>query len=159
MRKVLLLLIGTAVLWVPAVSMAGDSSSSPSRPAAHRETSRAERALSSPASTCKSKGRGARANAFGKCVSAIARQHEDDGDDRAGATKGQSDDSGERHSGDGAESQDRDSVDGHGRGSANPAMTCKAMQANDLAHFRSAYGPRPNAFGKCVSGHANGKEG
>jgi hypothetical protein len=159
MRKVLLLLVGTAVLWVPAVSVAGDSSPSPSKLAAKAETSDARSDGSNPAGTCKGqrsgpnfaashngqtftelygtnggKGRGA-ANAFGKCVSTIA--------------KAKSDDRGS------AESQGKDSAESHGNDSANPAMTCKAMQANDLPHFQTTYGTRPNAFGKCVAEHAN----
>jgi hypothetical protein len=159
MRKVLLLLVGTAVLWVPAVSVAGDSSpSQPPKLAAKKETPHVKSDASSPASTCKSqpndsnfasthhgqtftqsygtnggKGRGADANAFGKCVSTIATH------------KAESD------STDTAESEDKDS--------ASPAMTCKAMQANDLAHFQTAYGTRPNAFGKCVAKQANSKKG
>jgi hypothetical protein len=37
-------------------------------------------------------------------------------------------------------------------------MACKAMQANDLAHFQARYGSRPNAFGKCVANHAKSKK-
>jgi hypothetical protein len=33
------------------------------------------------------------------------------------------------------------------------------MWANDLAQFQTAYGTRPNAFGKCVARHANSKHG
>jgi hypothetical protein len=52
---------------------------------------------------------------------------------------------------DSAESDRKDSTESNGKGTSNRAMTCKAMQANDLAHFQTAYGTRPNAFGKCVS--------
>jgi hypothetical protein len=173
MRKVLLLLVGTAVLWVPAVSVAGDSSpSQPPKLAAKKETPHVKSDASSPASTCKSqrndsnfasthhgqtftqsygtnggKGRGAGANAFGKCVSTIAT-HKAESDSK-----------------DSAESEDKDSAQGQvknnaeSQGSASPAMTCKAMQANDLAHFQTAYGTRPNAFGKCVANQANSKKG
>jgi hypothetical protein len=51
----------------------------------------------------------------------------------------------------------KDNREAHGKNSANPAITCKAMRANDLAHFEATYGTRQNAFGKCVSGHANAK--
>jgi hypothetical protein len=33
------------------------------------------------------------------------------------------------------------------------------MQANELAHFQTTYGRRPNAYGKCVSEHAHDKNG
>ena len=156
MRKVLLLLVCTAVLWVPAVSVAGDSSPSLSSKLAAKTETPSD--ASNPASTCKSqrngsnfaashngqtftqfygtnrgKGRGAGANAFGKCVSTVAMHK--------------------------VESDGKDSAKSHDKDSANPAMTCKAMQANDLAHFQTAYGTRPNAFGKCVAKQANSKRG
>ena len=164
MRKVLLLLVCTAVLWVPAVSVAGDSSPSLSSKLAAKTETPSD--ASNPTSTCKSqrngsnfaashngqtftqfygtnrgKGRGAGANAFGKCVSTIAmHKAESDGKDSA-------------------ESYDKNSAESHDKNSGNPAMTCKAMQANDLAHFQTAYGTRPNAFGKCVAKQANSKRG
>lgn len=181
MRKALLLLVGTAVLWVPAVSMAGDSSSSPSKPVAKTEMREAESDVSNPASTCKSqrdgsnfaarhhgqpltqfygtnrgRGHGAGANAFGKCVSTIAKQRtEEDAQDSA---ESHDKDSAEEREND-TESERRDSLESKGKSSANPAKTCKAMQASDLAHFRTTYGSRPNAFGRCVSGHANSEKG
>ena len=174
-------MVGTAVLCVPAVSVAGDSSSNPPKFATKPETSPAKNHLSNPAGTCKDQrkasnsaatnhgrtftqfyatnrgnGRGAGRNAFGKCVSATA--HKLNPNDKPDA-KTHDDDRAERRSEEGAESRDNDGADNHGKGGANPAMTCKAMQKNDSAHFRIAYGTRPNAFGKCVSGHATGKTG
>lgn len=141
MRKGLLLLAGVAVLWVPAV--AGGSSRRPaSKPAKTKASSHNKGDKSSPARACKGqlggKGHGgAGANAFGKCVSRIARhKSERNGKDSA------------------AESQDKDSAESQDKHSANPAMTCRAMQANDLAHFQTTYGTRPNAFGKCVARQA-----
>jgi hypothetical protein len=173
MRKVLLLLVCTAVLSVPAVSVAGDSSPSPwSKQAAETETAPVKSDPSNPARTCKSqrndfavshnghtftqfygtnggKGRGAGANAFGKCASTISmHKAESDGKDSA-----------ESQDKDSSESQDKDSSESQGKESTNPAMTCKAMQANDLAHFQTAYGTRPNAFGKCVAKQADSKQG
>jgi hypothetical protein len=147
MRKALLLLVCAAVLWVPATSVAGDSSrSSASKPAKTKPSH-----SKSPAKACKSRlsgGKidGAGANAFGKCVSKIAL------------------DKPESEGKDSAESQDKDSAEARHaesqhKNSANPAMTCKAMWANDLAQFQTAYGTRPNAFGKCVARHANSKHG
>jgi hypothetical protein len=178
LRKVLLLLVGTAVLWLPAVSIAGDSS----KPAAKTENADVASKASNPASTCKSQrndsnfgsshhgqtftqfygtNRNGR-NAFGKCVSTIAmhkaegggkgRAESRDKDGPEGTDKAESRD---KHS---AES-DRKDNESHGQNSANPAMTCKAMQANDLAQFRTEYGTRPNAFGKCVSSHATSENG
>ncbi|HJQ51285.1 MAG TPA: hypothetical protein VJ838_12300 [Gaiellaceae bacterium] len=175
MRKVLLLLVGTAVLWVPAVSVAGDSSPRPSMLAAKAGTANAKSDVSTPASTCGSqrselnfaashnghtftqfygtnggKGRGAGANAFGKCVSTIAKHK----------NKSDSNGSAKSHGEDSAESRGEGSAKSHGKeGSASPAMTCKAMQADDLAHFQTTYGTRPNAFGKCVAKQANGIKG
>ena len=140
-RKVLLLLVGAAVLWVPAVSVAGDSSPSPSKLTAKEDARDAKGGGSSPAGICQSTrlhgthgGRGGGANAFGKCVSRNAK-HTD-------TSEG------------GAKSHGEESSKSHG-GSANPAMICKAMRATALAHFQTTYGMRPNAFGKCVAGHAN----
>jgi hypothetical protein len=154
-------------LWVPAASVAGDSSPSlSSKQAAKTETAQVKSDASNPAGTCKSqrsgsnfaashngqtftqfygtkggKGRGAGANAFGKCVSTGAmHKAESEGKDNA-------------------ESEGKDSAESNDKNSANPAMTCKAMQANDLAHFQAAYGMRPNAFGKCVAKQANSKKG
>jgi hypothetical protein len=177
MRKVLLLLVGATVLCAPAVSVAGDSTSGQSKSAVERETSRARE--SNPASVCKRERgatgfaashngrtfsrfygtnggneRGAGANAFGKCVSANARRQ---GSEKDSAKATHLDDPGERHGKDRDESRGDDSAERPGNDHVNPAMTCKAMRARDLAHFQRTYGMRPNAFGKCVSGHASGK--
>lgn len=134
MRKVLLLLVGTAVLWLPAVSVAGDSS----QPAAARaEGADAPSRASNPAHICH---RGSGTNSFGKCVSAAA-SHE-----------------AERDNG-GTSDREDGRADGRGRSGANPARTCKAMWSHDRVHFQTAYGTRPNAFGKCVSSHATGEDG
>lgn len=172
MRKALLVLVGTAVLWVPAASIAGGSPSSGSKPPAKTETPAADSPASNPATTCRSqqsggdfaashngktfsqfyatnggKGRPG-ANAFGKCVSGVAKQRtESDGKDTAGAD---SKDSAENHTDDGSET--------HSKESASPALACKAMKANDLAHFQTTYGSRPNDFGHCVAAHASGKK-
>jgi hypothetical protein len=140
-RKVLLLLVGAAVLWVPAVSVAGDSSPNPSKLTAKEKARDAKGAGRSPAGICKSirfhgtyGGRGGGANAFGKCVSTTAKPKD--------KSEG------------GAKSHGEESSKSHG-GSANPAMICKAMRAKTLAHFQTTYGMRPNAFGKCVARHAS----
>jgi hypothetical protein len=140
MRKALLLLVATAVLWVPAVSVAGDSSQSHD----------AKSDVSTPVGTCQSRRSELNsANAFGKCVSETAR-HKDKSDDK---------DDAKSHDEDSGESDDKDSEQSHGKEGANPAVACKAMRAKDLAHFQTTYGTRPNAYGKCVSEHAHGKNG
>jgi hypothetical protein len=145
MRKVLLFIVCTAVLWVPAVSVAGDSSRSAASKPDKTEPSR-KSDTSSPAKACKSqlsgeKSHGASANAFGKCVSAIA-MHQTPSEEK-----------------DSPESQDENSAESQHKNNTNPAMTCKAMQASDLAHFQTTYGTRPNAFGRCVAKQANNKQG
>lgn len=165
MRKVLFLLVGTVVLWVPAVSIAGDAS----EPAAGTQKVALKNDASNPASTCKGlrnasdfgsghrgqtftqfygtnrgKGHAAGSNAFGKCVARIAMHKTGDGG---------KDSEGSDHS-DGAESHGNDGPESHSKSTANPAMTCRGMEASDLAHFKAAYGTRGNAFGKCVSSHA-----
>lgn len=160
MRKILLLLAGAAVLWIPAVSVAGDSSSrsKPASTGAARESSGERRDTpdngSGPAITCKSerssstfaathnkqtftqfygtnagRGGGAGANAFGKCVSTLAKHRAKNG-------------------------RKHDLED-----DVSPAMACKAMRASDHEEFQTTYGARPNAFGKCVSDHAHAKNG
>jgi hypothetical protein len=124
------------VLWVPAVSVAGDSSPSPSKVTGKAEAPDAKSGVGNPASTCQSQrsernGRGA-ANAFGKCVSTIAK-HKD-------------------------KSHREDSDKDQRKEGTGPAMICKAKQAKALAHFQARYGTRPDAFGKCVAERANSKK-
>jgi hypothetical protein len=156
-------------LWVPAASVAGGPSPSSSK-LAKTEATHAKTDASGPARFCKShrsggKVRGAGKNVFGKCVSTIAmHKAESEGNDSA---ESQDKDSAEDLDKDSAESQDKNSGESQDKNSAesqhtntaNPAMTCKAMQANDLAHFQTTYGTRPNAFGTCVAKQANTKTG
>jgi hypothetical protein len=169
MRKFLFLLIGAAVLCVPAVSVASTSPPTSAKlaaqicrsvrahdgaatfqqtyhsfagclkqnkPAASQDihnaaqSCRAERA-SDPAAFQAKYGtnggstQGAGRNAFGKCVSTLAKQNaKSDAADTVAATK-----------------------------------TCKALKANDPATFQANYGTGRNAFGKCVSKQANAKTG
>ena len=143
MRKTLLLLAGVAVLSVPAVSIASGSSSKPSAHPAKSETPEVKKDKSNPAKICRSKVQGAGSNAFGKCVSLTAKDQ-----DKSAAKHGAKSDSQDSNESDGKDSAESN-------GGASPAMTCKTTQANDPTHFEKSYGTRPNAFGKCVSGHAN----
>jgi hypothetical protein len=79
--------------------------------------------------------------AFGRCVSRIATQKAE--------RKGQ----------DSADSHDENSGGAHEKDGANPAKTCKALQADDRAHFQTTYGTRPNAFGQCVAKQARAENG
>lgn len=158
MRKIVLLLVGTAVLCVPAVSAA--ATPTPAQLAAQTcksiragetratfklayhsfagclrtQKSDSKQDVTNAAKTCKteratdpvafkakygtngSNTNGAGANAFGKCVSTIAKQN------------ARSDASNE----------------------VAAAKTCKALKA-DLPTFQAAYGTGKNAFGKCVA--------
>ena len=176
MRKLLFLLVGTAVLCVPAVSIAANSSPSPAKLAAQmcrsirthdgkqlfRQTyhsfagclnktkSDAAQDVSNAAKTCKAQrsdpnfaashdgktfqqfygtnagsAQGAGANAFGKCVSTIAKQN--------------------------AHSDVSDAV--------AAAKTCKSLKANDPTSFQATYGTGRNAFGKCVAKQSNANNG
>jgi hypothetical protein len=174
MRRALLLVIGIAILWVPAVSVAGDSSPSlSSKKAAKTETPHRKSDASNAATTCGSrrnspnfaashngKGRGTGANAFGKCVATNAthkvKGHGKDSAEGRHNDAAESDgkDATESDGKDSAKSDGKDSAGTQGKNSANPGMTCRAMQANDFAHFQTAYGTRPNAFGKCVAKQA-----
>jgi hypothetical protein len=167
MRKLMFLLVGTAVLCVPAVSVAG-TTPTPARLAtqscrsirAHedrqlfrqtyhsfagclkQQKSQSKQDLSNAAQTCKTQrddpmfaqnhggktfdqfygtnggnGKGAGANAFGKCVSTLAKQNaQDDVSESVAAAK-----------------------------------TCKTLKSSNLATFQSTYGKGRNAFGKCVA--------
>jgi hypothetical protein len=119
--------------------------------------------------TSGSKGHHAGANAFGKCVSAIA-MHKPDSHGKDSAETGDKESAkGESPGEDSAETGDKESAKGespgedsaksHAKGRANPAMSCKAMQAQDPAHFQTVYGTRPNALGKCVANETSSKKG
>lgn len=178
MRRFLFLLIGTAVLCVPAVSIAANNPPSAGKLAAQmcssirakdgkatfkltyhsfagclgKQTANAKSDVQNAAKTCKAQrsdpnfatepghdnktfnqyygtnggsGNGAGANAYGKCVSSIAKQN--------------------------AQSDVKDTV--------AATATCKAMRTNDAATFQSNYGTGRNAFGKCVSKQASAKNG
>jgi hypothetical protein len=180
MRKLLFLVVGTAVLCVPAVSAAGTgpptTPPSPEKLAAqtcrsirardgvklfrqtyhsfagclNKQQPQASQDISNAAKTCKSQrsdpnfaashdgktfqqfygtnggnANGAGANAFGKCVSTIAKQN--------------------------AKNDVQDSV--------AAAKTCSALKKSDLATFQATYGTGRNAFGKCVSKQSSTKSG
>lgn len=159
MRKFVLLLVGTAVLCVPAVSAAAtptpaqlatqtcksiraNETRSTFKQTYHsfagclkQQKTDSKQDVTNAAKTCKAErstdpaafkakygtnsgnSKGAGANAFGKCVSTIAKQN------------AQSDASSE----------------------VAAAKTCKALKKSDLATFQAAYGTTKNALGKCVS--------
>ena len=176
MRKLLFLLAGTAVLCVPAVSVAGTTPPSPEKLAAqscrsiraqdgvklfrktyhsfagclNKQQPQASQDISNAAKTCKTQrsdpnfaashdgktfqqfygtnggsANGAGANAFGKCVSTLAKQNaKDDVQDGVAAAK-----------------------------------TCSALKKSDLATFQATYGTGRNAFGKCVSKQSSANHG
>jgi len=174
MRKLLFLLTATAILCVPAVSVAANTPS-PAKLAAQicqslrtkegKQTFRltyhsfagclgktkpeAGQDIQNAARTCRAQRndpnfaaahdnktfqefygtnagstQGAGMNAFGKCVSTIAKQN--------------------------AKSDVKDTV--------AAAKTCKALKANDLATFQTNYGTGRNAFGKCVAKQSNASQ-
>jgi hypothetical protein len=175
MRKLIFLLVGTAILCVPAVSIAG-TTPTPAQLATQMcrqirhldgkatfqttyhsfagclkgQRSNSRQDVSNAAKTCKAqrsdpnfstdhdgktfaqyygtnagKGKGAGANAFGKCVSTIAKQNaQSNVSNTVAATK-----------------------------------TCKTLRATDLSTFQSTYGPGKNAFGKCVRQQAKANNG
>ena len=167
MRKLILLLVGTAVLCVPAVSAAGtptpaqlatqmcksiraQDGRATFRQAYHSfagclkaQKPASTQDISNAAKTCKTERSadpaafrakygtnggstsGAGANAFGKCVSALAKQNaKDDVSDSVSAAK-----------------------------------ACKTLKSSDLATFQATYGTTKNAFGKCVAKQSNAQNG
>ena len=177
MRKVLLLLVGTAVLWIPAVSFAGDSPSGPSKlpnktgtygvksDVRKSATCENQRSDSSSVETHRAEARPVDPSAALKGCSSTSASHKTERDHKDSADSGE----------DGSDSQAKSvesngkshgkSTESHGKGAeshgnpSNSAMTCKALEGTDSAHFQTAYGSRPNAFGKCVSAHAHGNHG
>jgi hypothetical protein len=167
MRKLIFLLVGTAVLCVPAISVAAtptpahlatqtcrqiraQDGRATFRQAYHsfagclkQQKPNSTQDISNAAKTCKAERSsdpaafrakygtnagntsGAGANAFGKCVSTIAKQN--------------------------AKNDVSDSV--------AAAKACKALKSGDLATFQSTYGTTKNAFGKCVKQQSNSKNG
>jgi hypothetical protein len=163
MRKLMFLLVVTAILCVPAVSLA--AAPTPSQLATQmcrqiraqdgkqtfrqtyhsfagclkQQKPQANQDVSNAAKTCKTERaadpaafkakygtngantNGAGANAFGKCVSAIAKQNA------------------------------KDDVSN----SVAAAKACKALKSSDLATFQGTYGTGRNAFGKCVAKQSN----
>jgi hypothetical protein len=97
-------------------------------------TTAAQQAHKNAAKTCKEQRSsdpagfaaqwGTKKNAYGKCVSATARQQE-----QQAAEQEQADD----------------------QNTVNAARTCKAQRKNDAAGFAAQWGTKRNAFGKCVS--------
>ena len=167
MRKLIVLLVGTAILCVPAVSLAAAPTSAKLatqtcrqiraqdgratfRQAYHnfagclkQQTPASTQDIKNAAKSCKTERSadptafrakygtnagntsGAGANAFGKCVSAIARQN--------------------------AKNDVSDSV--------AAAKTCKTLKSSDPATFQATYGTTKNAFGKCVAKQSNSQSG
>jgi hypothetical protein len=163
MRKLMFLLVGTAILCVPAVSLAAaptpsqlatqmcrqirsQDSKQTFRQTYHsfagclkQQKPQANQDLTNAAKSCKAERtadpdafkakygtnagntKGAGANAFGKCVSTIAKQK--------------------------AKNDVSDSV--------AAAKTCKALKSSDPTGFQTAYGTGRNAFGKCVAKQSN----
>jgi hypothetical protein len=165
MRKLIFLLVGTAILCVPAVSLAATPTPAKlatqtcrqiraqdgkatfrqayhsfagclkqQKPDSHQDitnaakTCKAERSADPVAFKAKygtnaGNTNGAAANAFGKCVSTIAKQN--------------------------AKNDVSDSV--------AAAKNCKTLKSSDLATFQATYGTTKNAFGKCVKQQSNAK--
>jgi hypothetical protein len=73
---------------------------------------------------------GSKKNAYGKCVSATAKQKQEE----AAAQE---------------QTEDKNTV--------NAAKTCKAQRSSDAAGFAAQWGTKKNAFGKCVSTTAKAK--
>jgi hypothetical protein len=167
MRKFIFLLVGTAMLCVPAVSLAAtptpaklatqtcrqiraQDGRATFRQAYHnfagclkQQAPAATQDIKNAAKSCKAERAtdpvafrakygtnggstsGAGANAFGKCVSTLAKQN--------------------------AQSDVSDSV--------AAAKTCKTLRSTNLATFQGTYGTTKNAFGKCVAQQSNAKNG
>jgi hypothetical protein len=168
MRKLIFLIV-TALLALPAVAVAG-SSPSPASQAAAVKQCRSERTLMGlQAFKALYATNATKSNAFGKCVSKLAQQNEQEHSNAAAQCRAErSADSAAFAAKYGAGPNHRNAfgtcVSTKAKAAAaarveatvNAAKACLAERQADSAAFKTKYGAGPshaNAFGKCVSSH------
>lgn len=177
MRRLLFLLIGTAVLCVPAVSVAANNPPSAGKLAAQmcssirakdgqatfkqtyhsfagclgKQTSNATSDIHNAAQTCK---------AWKADPTNFAATHDGKTFQQVyGTNGGSSNGAGKNAMGKCVSSIAEQNAQSDVKDTVAATATCKALRTNDAATFQSTYGTGHNAFGKCVSKQANAKSG
>jgi hypothetical protein len=176
-RRLLFLLIGTAVLCVPAVSVAANNPPSAGKLAAQmcsairakdgkatfkqtyhsmagclaKQTPNAKSDIQNAARTCraqKSDPTGFAATHGGQTFNQVY-----------GTNGGQGNGAGANAMGKCVSTIAKQNAHSDVKDTVAATATCKALKTSDLATFQSTYGTGRNAFGKCVSKQANAKNG
>lgn len=181
--KRLILATTVAMMAVPAISLAADTSDpgSPAHRCREQRTTLGDAAFKAMYGTNRTKS-----NAFGKCVSKVERTDTStEAADHANAAKQcrtERDDAtfasshgdktfaqyyGTNHNGSNAygkcvsakaKAQSNSDENDHQDATVNAAKSCKAARKADADAFRNKYGSRSNAFGKCVSAQVKKQE-
>jgi hypothetical protein len=167
MRK-LVFVLATALLVLPATAVAGSPPSPADKAAAVKQCSGERTAMGAPAFKLLYGTNATKSNAFGKCVSKLAQQNEQDrsnaaaqcrtersADPAAFATKYGK---GANHAnafGNCVSSKAKAAAAARVQATENAAKACWTERKADPAAFKAKYGTnadKSNAFGKCVSG-------
>ena len=167
MRKLTLFLV-TALLAVPAAAVAGSPPSPADKSAAVTQCSTQRNAMGAPAFKLLYGTNAKRSNAFGKCVSKLAQQNEQNRSNAAAQCRlERSADStafaakygtGKKHAnafGKCVSAKAKAAAATQEQATVNASKACWAERKADAVAFRAKYGTnanKSNAFGKCVSG-------
>ncbi len=176
MRKIALL-VTLALMAVPATALAADSPSSSDQASAAKLCSAQRTAMGAAAFTALYGTNGSAANAYGKCVSKLAKGQEQNRLNAAKqCTAEQSDSSfaanhggksfdqlygsgknGKNAFGKCVSTKAQAATEAQQQATVNAAKACKAERGADAAAFKTKYGTgktKANAFGKCVAAKA-----
>jgi hypothetical protein len=167
MRK-LILVVFTALLALPALAVAGSPPSPADTAAAVKQCSTERTAIGAPAFKLLYGTNADRSNAFGKCVSKLARQNaqnrvnaaaqcttERSADATAFAIKYGKGPNHRNAFGNCVSGKAKAAAAAQVQATVNAAKTCWTERKADPAAFKAKYGTnanKSNAFGKCVSG-------
>jgi hypothetical protein len=168
MRKLIFVILGAALLSLPAVAIAGLPPSAADRAAAVKQCSGERTVMGAPAFRLLYGTNASRSNAYGKCVSKLAQQN---AQNRSNATtlcsSERSADStafaakygkGKNHAnafGNCVSTKAKAAAAKQVQATENAAKACWTERQPDPAAFKTKYGTntnKSNAFGKCVSG-------
>jgi hypothetical protein len=167
MRKLIFVFV-TALLALPALAVAGSPPSPADRAAAVKQCSGERVNMGVPAFKALYATNANKSNAFGKCVSKLAQQNEQDRSNAAAQCRSErSPDpaafavkygNGPNHRnafGNCVSGKAKAAAAAQVQATVNAAKACWTERKADLTAFRAKYGTGPshtNAFGKCVSG-------
>jgi hypothetical protein len=169
MRKFMFLLVGTAVLCVPAVSVAGTAPPTSAKLAAqicrsvraHDGAATFRQTYHSFAGCLKQNKPAASHDLSNAAKSCAAERAADPAAFRAkyGTNSGNTHGAGANAFGKCVSMTARQSAKSDVADTVAATKTCKALKATDLATFQATYGTGRNAFGKCVSKQSSAKTG